>query len=90
MSRVFVLRDSLVDELIVIHGFIAQPSVLDSIPPEELVSLEVVKATGSRESLVLMIDRCGLETPGVQLSGRRFVTRSASCPWAPRAPRAAP
>ena len=85
--RVREVADSLPDALFVLHGVIRRREVLDSIPVDEIVSLEVQRAS-SNGLYALVVDRCGHREYFTNARGRRIEHRSAPCPWvAPTAAR---
>ncbi len=84
--------DSIGSDLVIVHGVISTITVFDSIPPDEVISFELVVGTGvpsGEVHKVGMVMRCARADTSSGGGRRTVIRRFAGCPWSltPRAAR---
>jgi hypothetical protein len=78
------ILDSVGSQLVIVHGIITTSAVFDSIPPDEVISFELVAGTGGPAGelqKVGLVMRCTQVDTSVTSRGRTVIRRFARCPW---------
>jgi len=76
--------DSAGSDLVIVHGVISTIAVFDSIPPDEVISFELVVGTGAPSGEIRkvgMVMRCARADTSFGGGRRTVIRRFADCPW---------